>query len=199
MRTIGWIGLAALSGLFAAGSAEAAESGFIARFLGVEPSKTAEAFACFNRIYDPAHLAQHPQQNVKTMTLLAVVDPANADEVQLRFGVTFRTRKGMLETNGGCATLSGEGDAAASATTVHCNVDCDGGAIDVTLKTDGNVLIGIPAGARLWKPGDDNPEDNVHGAFGPDDKLFRVDRAALGECLPLAVDKDERARLTRGR
>jgi len=152
MRTIGWIGLAALSGLFAAGSAEAAESGFIARFLGVEPSKTAEAFACFNRIYDPAHLAQHPQQNVKTMTLLAVVDPANADEVQLRFGVTFRTRKGMLETNGGCATLSGEGDAAASATTVHCNVDCDGGAIDVTLKTDGNVLIGIPAGARCGSP-----------------------------------------------
>jgi len=199
MRTIGGIGMAALSALVAAAPAEAAESGFIARFLGVEPSKTADAFACFNRVYDPAHLARHPQQNVKTMMLLAVVDPANADEVQLRFGVAFRTRKGMLETNGGCAVVSGEGDAAASATTAHCNVDCDGGAIDVTLRTDGNVLVGIPAGARLWKPGDDNPDDNVHGAFGPDDKLFRLDRAALSECLPLAVDKDERARLTRGR
>ena len=60
------------------------------------------------------------------------------------------------------------------------------------------MLVGIPAGARLWKPGADNPDDNVHGAFGPDDKLFRLDRAALGECLPLAVDKDERSRLTRG-
>ena len=106
--------MAALSALVAAAPAEAAESGFIARFLGVEPSKTADAFACFNRVYDPAHLAQHPQQNVKTMMLLAVVDPANADEVQLRFGVAFRTRKGMLETNGGCAVVSGEGDAAAS-------------------------------------------------------------------------------------
>lgn len=198
MRTIGWIGMAALSALVAAAPAEAAESGFIARFLGAEPSKTADAFAYFNRVYDPAHLAQHPQQNVKTMMLLAVVDPANSDEVQLRFGVVFRTRKGMLETNGGCAVVSGEGDAAASASAAHCNVDCDGGAIDVTLKTDGNVLVGVPAGARLWKPGDDNPDDNVHGAFGPDDKLFRLDRAALGECLPLAVDKDERARLTRG-
>jgi hypothetical protein len=197
MRMMGWLGL--VVALLGATRAEAAGGGFLASFMGAEPSKSIETFACFNRVYDPAHLAQHPQQNVKTMMLLAVVDPANADEVQLRFGVTFRSRKGMLETNGGCAVVNGEGGAAASATTVHCGVDCDGGAIDVTLKTDGNVLVGVPAGARLWKPGADNPDDNVHGAFGPDDKLFRLDRATLGECLPLAVDKDERARLARGR
>ena len=196
MRNIGWLGLAAT--LLAAGPAAAAGGGFIASFMGAEPSKTSESFACFDRVYDPAHLAQHPQQNVKTMMLLAVVDPANSDEVQLRFGVTFRSRKGMLETNGGCAVLSGEGGVAPSLTTVHCNVDCDGGAIDATLKTDGNVLIGIPAGARLWKPGADNPDDNVHGAFGPDDKLFRLDRASLSECLPLAADKNEKARLKSG-
>ncbi len=199
MGAIGWIGVAGLCALVAAAPAEAAESGFIARFLGAEPSKTAESFACFNRVYDPAHLASHPQQNVKTMTLLAVVDPTNPDEVQLRFGVTFRSRKGMLETNGGCVVMNGEGGAAPSLTTVHCNVDCDGGAIDVTLKTDGNVLVAIPAGARLWKPGADNPDDNVHGAFGPDDKLFRLDRAALDQCLPLAADKNEQARLKSGR
>jgi hypothetical protein len=193
MRRFGRLGFTAAA-LLAAGQAEAA--GFIASFMGAEPSKSVDTFACFNRVYDPAHLAQHPQQNVKTMTLLALVDPANSDEVQLRFGVAFRSRRGMLETNGGCAVVSG--DATASVTTAHCNVDCDGGAIDVTLKTDGAVLVGIPAGARLWKPGADNSDDNVHGAFGPDDKLFRLERAALGECLPLAVDKDERARLTRG-
>ncbi len=199
MGAIEWIGMAALSAFVAAAPADAAESGFITRFLGAEPSKSVDTFACFNRVYDPAHLAQHPQQNVKTMTLLALVDPANPDEVQLRFGVTFRSRKGMLETNGGCVVLSGEGDAAASASVAHCNVDCDGGAIDVTLKTDGNVLVAIPAGARLWKPGADNPDDNVHGAFGPDDKLFRLDRAALDQCLPLAADKNEQARLKSGR
>ena len=197
MRNIGWLGIV-VGALLATAPAEAADGGFIARFLGAQPTKTADSFACFNRVYDPAHLALHPQQNVKTMTLLAVVDPVNPDEVQLRFGVTFRSRKGMLETNGGCAAPSGEDGAAPSLTTAHCNVDCDGGAIDVALKTDGAVLVGIPAGARLWKPGADNPDDNFHGAFGSDDKLFRLDRVALGECLPLAVDKDERARLTRG-
>ena len=196
MRAIGRIAFVAAT-LGVAGQAEAA--GFIASFIGGEPSKTAASFACFNRAYDAAHLASHPQQNVETMTLLAVVDPANPDEVQLRFGVTFRSRKGMLETNGGCGIVKDDNGAPASATAAHCNVDCDGGAIDVTLKSDGNVLVGIPAGARLWKPGDDDPEHNVHGAFGPDDKLFRLDRAALAQCLPLAVDKGERARLKSGR
>jgi hypothetical protein len=51
----------------------------------------------------------------------------------------------------------------------------------------------------LWKPGSDNPDDNVHGAFGVDDKLFRLDRAALDQCLPLAADKNEKARLRGGR
>ena len=199
MRTVGWMGVAALSVFIAATPSHANAGGFIASFLGAEPSKTAESFACFNRIYDPAHLASHPQQNVKTMTLLAVVDPANPDEVQLRFGVAFRSRKGMLETNGGCAVVNDENGKPTSATSAHCGVDCDGGAIDVTLKGDGNVLVGIPAGARLWKPGSDNPDDNVHGAFGSDDKLFRLDRAALDQCLPLAADKNEKARLKSGR
>jgi len=198
MGAIGWVGMAALSAFVAATPGEAAAGGFIAGFLGAEPSKTAESFGCFNRVYDPAHLATHPQQNVKTMTLLAVVDPTNPDDVQLRFGVTFRSRKGMLETNGGCGIVRDEKGAPTNATTVHCGVDCDGGAIDVTLKTDGNVLVGIPAGARLWKPGSDSPDDNVHGAFGPDDKLFRLDRAALDQCLPLASDKNEKARLKSG-
>lgn len=198
MGAIGWIGMAALSAFVAVTPGEAAAGGFIAGFLGAEPSKTAESFACFNRVYDPAHLATHPQQNVKTMTLLAVVDPTNPDDVQLRFGVTFRSRKGMLETNGGCGIVRDEKGAPTNATTAHCGVDCDGGAIDVTLKTDGNVLVGIPAGARLWKPGSDSPDDNVHGAFGPDDKLFRLDRAALDQCLPLASDKNEKARLKSG-
>jgi hypothetical protein len=187
----------AVAALLASGPTWAA-GGFIAGFLGVEPSKTTETFACFNRVYDPAHLAAHPQQNVKTMTLLAVLDPANPEDVQLRFGVAFRTRKGVLETNGGCAVVSGENGAPASATSAHCNVDCDGGAIDVTLKSDGNVLVGIPAGARLWKPGEDDPDKDVHGAFGPDDKLFRLDRAALDQCLPLAADQNEKARLKSG-
>ncbi len=165
--------------------------------MGAPPGKT-KTFACFTRIYDPAHLAAHPQQNVKTMMLLAVADPEDADTIDLRIGVTFRTRKGTLETEGSCFTGHVEGEPVDDSG-LHCSVACDGGAFDVALRADGAVRLGIPEGARLWKPGSDDPSGNVHGAFGPDDKVFRLDRAALKECAPLAADEEEKARLTRAR
>lgn len=62
--------------------------------------------------------------------------------------------------------------------------------MDVTIKDPTAVLLAVPERARLWKPGaEDN--DSVHGAFGPDDKLFRLDRAAVDQCLPLADDAKE--------
>jgi hypothetical protein len=196
MRKLGYLGLA-VAALLTASGAQAAGDPFIARFMGAALGK-AKTFACFNRVYDPAHLTAHPEQNVKTMMLLAVVDPDSPDEIDLRIGVTFRTRNGMLETDGICASPHAEGEPS-DATSAHCSVNCDGGAIDVELKANGSVLLGIPEGARLWKPGSDDPDANVRGAFGPDDKLFRLDRAALGQCLPLAVDKDEKASLLRAR
>ncbi|MBV8473321.1 MAG: hypothetical protein JO107_17150, partial [Hyphomicrobiales bacterium] len=75
MRSSGWMTIALA--VLPAFTANAAESDFVARLMGAPPGKTA-AFACFTRVYDPAHLAAHPQQNVKTMMLLAVADPANA-------------------------------------------------------------------------------------------------------------------------
>jgi hypothetical protein len=194
MRRTGFLGLAAAT-LVATSGAQAAGDAFITRFMGVAPGK-AKTFACFNRVYAPEHLAAHPRQNVKTMMLLAVVDPANADAIDLRIGVAFRTRKGALETEGNCVSPRAEGEAGV-VSSAHCSVACDGGAIDVALKANGSALLAIPAGARLWKPGSDDPGANVHGAFGPDDKLFRLDRAALDACAPLAADKDEKARLSR--
>ena len=191
----GLVGLIAAA-LLASG-ARAAESDFVARFMGAPPGKT-KTYACFNRVYDPAHLAAHPQQNVKTMALLAVADPEDADSIDLRIGVTFRTRNGKLETEGSCFTGHVEGEPA-DASGLHCSVACDGGAFELSLRTDGAIGLGIPEGARLWKPGSDDPGGNVHGAFGPDDKVFRLDRAALRECAPLGADKEEKARLSRAR
>jgi hypothetical protein len=132
------------------------------------------------------------------MTLLAVADPENAEAIDLRIGVAFRTRTGTLETEGSSFSGHVEGEPA-GASSLHCSVACDGGAFDISLRVDGAVRLGIPEGARLWKPGSDDPSGNVHGAFGPDDKVFRLDRAALRECAPLAADKDEKARLSRAR
>jgi hypothetical protein len=176
-------------------AASAGPEDFIKRLMGRAPGK-GKTVACFNRVYDDAHLASHPQQNVRTMTLLVLIDSENPDNYNLRVGVNFRNRKHYFETEGDCANPTAEGEAG-GAYSAHCSVACDGGGIGVALKDNGSVLLTIPDGARVWRPGaDDN--DTVHGAFGADDKLFRVDRADLRQCMPLAAARDEKDLLSRG-
>jgi hypothetical protein len=178
-----------------AGPATSSED-FLTRLMGRAPGK-GKTLACFNRVYDEPHLAAHPQQNVRAMTLLVAIDSENPDTYALRIGVNFRKQKHYFETEGDCIRLHPEGEAG-GANVAHCGVACDGGSIDVALKDNGSVLLTIPDGARVWRPGaEDN--DTVHGAFGADDKLFRVDRTDLAQCLALAADKEEKAALRRGK
>jgi hypothetical protein len=164
---------------------------FVSRLLG-HPAAKGKTYACFTRVYDPAHLASHPQQNVRSMILLVVMDSDNPDSYQLRIGSHFRTRKGILDTAGDCGVPHDAGAAAGA----HCGVACDGGEIDVALKDKDAVMLSIPEGARLWKPGaDDNA--SVHGAFGPDDKLFRLERSRAAECAEEGADASEKALLKR--
>jgi len=166
---------------------------FLDRFMGA-PIGKAKAFACFARDYDAEHLAAHPLQNVKSMRLLVIVDPNAPGDISLRIRASFRTRKGALDTEGNCGLPDG---GESSPEGLRCGVDCDGGKMELNLKSSGSVLLSVPDGARLWVPGSDNPDGNVHGAFGPDDKLFRLDRTAAIDCLPLAEAPDEKAAIKR--
>jgi hypothetical protein len=156
-----------------------------------------KAFACYTRHYDEAHLKGHPQQNVTDMTLLVESQGTGEDKYySLSIGVDFRKAKG-LQVAGGC------GSTVANEKLLNCAVDCDGGAIDVRLKDADSVLIDIPNGARTWNPLDDtdedagpDPSDNPDAAFGPDDKTFRVDRAALNLCTDLVSDDEDKKLLT---
>jgi len=191
-RTLSAVLMAAL--LAFASDAFGAED-FLARLLGHAPGK-GKSYACFARVYDPAHLASHPRQNVRSMILLVVLDPENPYSYQLRIGSHFRSLKGMLDTEGDCGVAQDSTDAASPAG-AHCSVACDGGSIDVALKDKDAVLLTIPEGARLWKPGADETSGNVHGAFGPDDKLFRLDRSPVAECAEEGADATETALLKR--
>jgi hypothetical protein len=154
--------------------------------------------ACFNRVYDPAHLAQHPRQNVRTMQLLVKVSQhPDGTNYGVRIGVTFRKSGAHFESAGDCSSIhDNTGDKAGVA---HCGVDCDGGSIDVALKDAKSVLVSIPNGARIWRPGSDGDEPgNARKRFGADDKMFRVDKVALTQCLALADDKEEKAAMRRG-
>ncbi len=115
----------------------------------------------------------------------------------LGLSVSFRGRKSPLETTGDCGSLHDEGSKTGD--TVHCGVACDGGLIDVTLKGKDSVLVAIPDGARM---GVDEIADGTEFArepkrFGADDKIFRLDRTSLADCMPLADDEAEKAALRR--
>jgi hypothetical protein len=157
--------------------------------------------ACFTRVYDSGHLAQHPKQNVRTMLLL-VTGTAESDtdpSYQLGLNVTFRKSGTHFESAGNCGAIHADGDAPESGKVAHCGVDCDGGSIDVAIKDEKSVLVSIPAGARIWRAGSDaDPSQDARKKFGADDKVFRLDKVALTQCLGLANDKEEKAMMRRG-
>jgi hypothetical protein len=159
-------------------------------FFGKDPGQT-RAFACYTRRYDADHLAAHKQQNVRDMTLLvdSNVDPDAGRGYALAVGIHFRDLDAQFQSGGDCG-VADDGQGA-----LNCGIDCDGGEIDVALDGANSVIVSIPDRARIWDPNADTspPED---ANFGADDKSFRLDRTALGECAPLADDDDVKAMLT---
>lgn len=148
--------------------------------------------ACYVRHYDEPHLKVHPQQNVTDMALLVsgVPDGAGGGIYGLGIGVNFRDVSNQLQLSGGC----GVGE---DGQMLNCGIDCDGGVIDVTLRDKDSVRVEIPYGARTWDPESDDEPDPA-AEFGEDDKVFRLNRADLKECLSLVWDEDLKARITAG-
>jgi hypothetical protein len=182
--------IAALAVFPVAGSAMAAEASSGAMLFGKEPGP-GHAFACFNRHYDAPHLTGHPRQNVRDMTMFvdSWSDADSGRQYSLGIGVKFRAVKSEFQLSGGCSsTVDGKN-------ALSCGIDCDGGHIDVRVRDANSVLVGIPDGARTWDPESENePPKQAH--FGADDKLFRLDRTDLKQCLPLVADEDIRAEIS---
>jgi hypothetical protein len=145
-------------------------------------------YACYTRAYDKAHLASHPKQNTRDMALFVNAADEDGSQYVLTIGVHFRKSPKLFQVSGGCSRSDdGKG-------TLHCGVECDGGQIDVSVKNEKSVLVSIPDGARTWDPeSGDDPPANIR--FGVDDKLFRLDRASLKDCLPVISDDDIKAEI----
>jgi hypothetical protein len=82
---------------------------------------------------------------------------------------------------------------------LSCNVDCDGGDINVGLAKDSKATLIRLERIRIWrnnKPDEDASDELVAGA---DDKIFRLDRADLEECRSLVTDRKELAEMRRNR
>lgn len=159
---------------------------------GREPGD-ARVAACFARQYTPGHLATHPQQNVTAMHLLvdSTVDEEGTRGYALSIGTLFRGVQDQLQLAGYCgSSLEGK-------TLLSCGIECDGGQIDVRLRDAKSILVEIPFGARTWDP-DSAVVMPATAEFGEDDKLFRLDRVDINECLPLVYDEDLKAQIAAG-
>ncbi len=185
------------AGLSARAQESKDDEAFQQRLFGRVPDG-GQIHACFSRVYDTAHLAQHPRQNVRTMLLLVRANPeSDQPKYALRLGVTFRKSGAHFDSAGDCGSIHDTSKVGGAAAVAHCGVDCDGGSIDVAIKDAKSVLVSIPYGARIWRANSDNDSDQAK-RFGADDKMFRLDKTALTECLRLADDAQEKAAMRRG-
>jgi hypothetical protein len=169
----------------------------IVRLLGTDPS-VKKASACFVRVYDAAHLAQHQKQKVTAMMLLVSGEPdAETKTVTYSFdmGVRLRGSSRRLVSAGDCNHSVATTEAGKSSATFGCGVDCDGGGFAVTLSDDAkSVLLTLEYGVAIWPPGEEDPEKRSSLEAGADDHAFQLMRANLTDCLPLTATGKEAMR-----
>src|SRR5262245_49202513 len=187
---------AAVTTLAAGASPARAESedSFAGRLFAGNLGKEAKSYACFVRVYDAAHLKQHPLQKVGAMKLLLTaeqVPEAEALNYSFRLGVSFRHRPGDFDSSGDCGHIKAS-ESEQGKTHLGCSVDCEGGGITVELARDDKSTLVRLDSIRIWR--NNRPdEDGFPLSGGADDRVFRLDRASLDRCRSLVTDRQELA------
>jgi hypothetical protein len=181
-------------------------------FAGSVPNP--KAYACFARHYDAEHMAQHPLQKVSVMKLLISTekDPDFPNfQYAFRLGVSFRDRPGNFDSSGNCGHAPTIKDPDNSdippedrvtrpaGIDFECNVDCDGGGVNVTLANNDDAIVLTLDHIRLWRGNSPDAKEADALQAGADDKLFRLDRTSVNECASLIADRKELAAMRRKR
>jgi len=199
------MGLAALAAVatLAAGGARADDAAkadssaqYAPRIFAGHFDAKGKSYACFARRYDAAHLARHPKQTVKRMTLLVKSELLPEDKIlnysfTLRFA--FRDRKGTFDSAGDCGHV-GPAENAADRLQLGCGVDCDGGGLSAELVNNDKQLRVSMDSIAIWKSKSAADVDDREGFNGgADDHVFLLDRVDLDACKPLMDDDDKSA------
>jgi hypothetical protein len=154
-----------------------------------------KASACFMRRYDAEHLARHPKQKAAAMKLLVAAEIAEGEtrlSYSFHLGVRFRHRAGDFGSSGYCDHARAEDNG--NEIRFACDVDCEGGGINVALSTDSKSAIVRLERIVVWK--NNKPDENGQAVLaGADDKIFRLDRVDAQECASLVSDSQELAAL----
>jgi hypothetical protein len=122
-----------------------------------------------------------------------------------RLGVNFRDRRGDFDSSGDCGhaptIIDPENpdippeDRVTKPTGIdfECDVDCDGGGVNVTLSNNDNSVIVTLDHIRIWKGNTADAKEAGALQASEDDKIFRLDRASTNECASLVADRKELA------
>ena len=112
--------------------------------------------------------------------------------------VDFRFRKSgkHFQASGDCPPDTSSPSASA-ASALHCGIDCDGGSINVDLKDADTVLVKLPDGIAVSGTG--NEDGPSRDRFGSDDAIFKLSRAPVITCLPLAIEDEDKAAMKKAK
>jgi hypothetical protein len=191
-------GLALLATLASGVSARADDAdNFTNRLFAGKVTPDKKAYACFTRNYDTAHMAEHPQQKVRTMKLLVTAEKM-PDEPGLTYafslGLNLRNRTGNFDSSGNCSHPEAT-EVTADKFDLGCGIDCDGGRISIELtNNDKSTRIQLDR-IRIWNAKSEDEPMEFDG--GKDDRVFRLDRTSLENCPSLVPDRKELAAMLR--
>lgn len=160
------------------------------------------ASVCFRKVYDSRHMAAHPDQNVTSMLLLISAIPTPESKIaptKMEMGVTFRNGSQVTDLGNFCSVEGNE---------LLCRDGCEGGT-QVTFPAPGVAqvklldVISVYENPQSPQPGapDGEPAETplTKQRFGPDDRIFRLERVKLTDCLPIASDPQVRLQIERAR
>lgn len=126
--------------------------------------------SCFQRHYDAAHLAQHPQQDVTDISLT----PAEGQQVSTSLVVDIAVHlRGKPDGYVGSAYC--EPDAAG----LSCGMEGDAGAFNLVLRDRGALLLKVDPGGMSFEGTQDFL--TVSGTSG-DDRAFLMYPVAAADC-----------------
>jgi len=164
----------------AAAEVEPGKEGNLAEFVKPEPGER----VCFARTYDAAHLAKNPKQTVSAIKFFLSYIKHDPDQYRkdgqrnyyFNLEVRFRDRPRKAFTTGGDC-FPGDG-------VIRCNVDCDGGGVQVRWdRKPDRILVDVEKTGYIRLAECGGEEDKSRELRpGADDRTFLLTRLRADAC-----------------
>lgn len=135
-----------------------------------------EGGTCFTRSYSSAHLARHPKQTVKNITIkLSRTSPWTANDGEFMQVLVNQKKAPQKNLRQAMSCFESDGE-------VVCAVDCDGGAMYVTALKDGKLTVSNQNLTLKGGCGEDEDETIYLQTIAGGDDSFVLSEAPMAAC-----------------